>query len=202
MAQSLQPHQFPEHGLATGLAPLRDMAPWIIGFGLLLVAFGALAFASVLTATIITVYFVGIGMIAAGLAEIIIGIQAKSWSRFLFWVILGAVYTLAGAFTFANPLLAADLLTLVLGISLITTGLLRIFLAFQMRAGQAWLWIALSGVITTALGVMIVQQWPVSTLYILGVFLSIDLLFSGFGWIYFGAMLLRHQHGTRTQAQT
>lgn len=196
MSQSIPSDQHRPHNLGASLAALRDMGPWIIAFGAVSVALGGMAFASVFAATIITVYFVGIGMIAAGLAEVIIAFRAKSWSRFFFWMILGALYTMAGMFTFMNPLLAAGVLTLVLGSCLIAIGLLRIFLAFQMRTGSAWFWVALSGAVTTFLGAMIVQQWPVSSLYILGIFLSMDLLFSGLGWINLGFMLWRRKRSS------
>ena len=179
------------HG--SGAAALRQRSGWITGFGVLLVALGAMAFSSVFAATIATVYFVGICMIAGGAAEIFIGFQAKSWSRFFLWVILGAIYLMAGLFAFANPLLAAGVLTLVLGASLVASGLLRIFLAFQMRAGTAWLWVVVSGLVTTFLGGMILAQWPQSSLYILGVFLSIDLIFAGLGWVSLGFALARHK---------
>jgi hypothetical protein len=40
-------------------------------------------------------------------------------------------------------------------------------------------WVLLSGVITVLLGLLIFAHWPVSSLYILGVFLSIDLIMAG-----------------------
>ncbi len=172
--------------LGSGISALRHRSRWIVGFGVLLAVLGGLAFSSVFAATIVTVYFVGISMIAAGAAEIVMGFQAKSWSRFLLWIILGAIYMMAGIFAFTNPLLAAGVLTLVLGASLVATGLLRMFLAFQMQAGSAWMLLVVSGLITTLLGWMILAQWPLSSLYILGVFLSIDLIFTGFGWISLG----------------
>ena len=69
-------------------------------------------------------------------------------------------------------------------------GVLRIFLAFHMKnAGSPWGWVALSGIVTFALGCMIIAQWPASSLYVLGVFLGIDLIFIGSGWITMGLAL-------------
>lgn len=179
------------HSPGTGLSVFRHRAYWIIGFGVVLLALGVLAFSSVFAATVATVYFVGISMIAAGVAEIVMGLQMKSWSRFFFWIILGIIYTVSGVFAFTNPLLAAGVLTLVLGASLVATGLLRMFLAYQIKTGSAWLWVVVSGAITTLLGGMILAHWPWSSLYVLGVFLSIDLVFAGFGWISLGLALSR-----------
>ena len=88
--------------------------------------------------------------------------------------------------TFENPLLAAVLLTLILGIALIASGIMRMILAFSMQAGSPWIWILASGVITLLIGLVILAHWPVSSLFVLGIFLGVDLVFAGVGWIGLG----------------
>jgi uncharacterized membrane protein HdeD (DUF308 family) len=51
--------------------------------------------------------------------------------------------------------------------------------------------VLLSGAITLLLGLLILAHWPVSSLYILGVFLGIDLIMAGTAWIGLG-FGLRH----------
>jgi uncharacterized membrane protein HdeD (DUF308 family) len=46
-------------------------------------------------------------------------------------------------------------------------------------------------VITLLLGLLILAHWPVSSLYILGLFLGIDLIMAGVAWIGLG-FGLRH----------
>ena len=82
--------------------------------------------------------------------------------------------------------LAAALLTLMLGAALVVSGIMRIILAFSMKEGMPWMWVVLSGVITLLLGVIILAKWPVYSLFILGLFLGIDLVFAGVGWIFVG----------------
>ena len=138
-------------------------------------------------ATVASVLVVGVMMIVAGAAEVISAFQIKSWGKFLLWVLLGLLYVVAGFVTFENPLLAAVLLTLILGASLVASGIMRIILAFSMKRETPWIWVALSGVITLLLGVLILARWPVSSLYILGLFLGIDLIMAGAGWIGIGS---------------
>ena len=45
--------------------------------------------------------------------------------------------------------------------------------------------------ITILLGLMILARWPVSSIYILGVFLGVDLVLAGAGWIGLGLGLRR-----------
>ncbi len=176
---------------ASGLEPLRAKSGWIIALGIVYVIAGFVALGSVVFATVVTVFVVGIMMLIAGAAEVINAFQIKTWGKFLLWLLLGVLYIVAGFVTFENPLLAAALLTLLLGFSLVASGIMRIALAFSMKEGTPWLWVAFSGVITLLLGFVILAHWPVSGLYILGLFLGIDLIIAGASWIGVGFGLRR-----------
>jgi uncharacterized membrane protein HdeD (DUF308 family) len=66
-----------------------------------------------------------------------------------------------------------------------------------MRSGNQWWWMALSAAVTVLLGTMVLIQWPASSLYILGIFLSVDLIFAGVSWMMIGiaAMSLKQPAG-------
>jgi len=179
----------PGHGLGTGFRSLRGKWGWIVALGVVYMLAGLWALQSVLLATVASVFIVGIMMGVAGIAEIINGFQMKSWGRFLLWIALGLLYVVAGLLTLENPLLAASLLTLMLGIALIVSGIMRIMLALGMGEGAPWIWVVISGVITLVLGAIIVAHWPVSTLYALGIFLGVDLVFAGASYVGIGLAL-------------
>src|ERR1700723_169641 len=166
--------------------PLRAKSGWIIALGVVYLLAGFIALGSVVMATVASVLVVGVMMIIAGVAEVFSAFQIKSWGKFLLWVLLGVLYIIAGFVTFENPLLAAVLLTLILGASLVASGIMRIILAFSMKRDTPSLWVVLSGVITLLLGLLILAHWPVSSLYILGLFLGIDLIMAGVAWIGLG----------------
>jgi uncharacterized membrane protein HdeD (DUF308 family) len=147
-------------GPGAGIAPLRGKWGWIVALGVVYLVAGVIALGSVVMATVATVYFVGIMMIVAGVFEVI---QA-----------------------FDNPLLTAVWLTLILGAALVASGIMRVFLGFNMKGGTPWGWVVASGLITLLLGIIILVHWPVSSLYVLGIFLGIDLVFAGASWIGLG----------------
>jgi uncharacterized membrane protein HdeD (DUF308 family) len=173
------------------MAPLRAKSGWIVALGVVYLLAGFVALGSVVMATVASVLIVGVMMIVAGVAEVFSAFQIKSWGKFLLWVLLGVLYIIAGFVTFENPLLAAALLTLILGASLVASGIMRIVLAFSIKQETPWIWVLLSGVITLLLGLLILAHWPVSSLYILGLFLGIDLIMAGTGWIGLGFGLRR-----------
>jgi uncharacterized membrane protein HdeD (DUF308 family) len=119
------------------MAPLRAKSGWIIALGVVYLLAGFIALGSVMMATVASVLIVGVMMIIAGVAEVFSAFQIKSWGKFLLWVLLGVLYIVAGFVTFENPLLAAVLLTLVLGASLVASGIMRIILAFSNETGNA-----------------------------------------------------------------
>ena len=165
--------------------------------GAVYVIAGFFALGSIAMATVASVLVVGVAMIVAGVAEVINAFQIKSWGKFLIWALLGVLYIVAGFVTFENPLLAAALLTLVLGASLVASGIMRIILAFSMKRDAPWIWVALSGAITLLLGLLILARWPTNSVYILGLLLGIDLVMAGAGWIAIGLGLRRGQASSR-----
>jgi uncharacterized membrane protein HdeD (DUF308 family) len=179
------------------MAPLRAKWGWIVALGVVYIIAGFVALGSVMIATVASVLVVGVMMIVAGVAELVNAFQIKSWGKFLIWALLGALYIVAGFVTFENPLLAAVLLTLMLGASLVVSGIVRIVLAFSMKRQTPWIWVALSGVITLLLGLLILARWPINSVYILGLFLGIDLIMAGTGWIGLGFGLHRGQAPSR-----
>ena len=52
-----------------------------------------------------------------------------------------------------------------------------------------WGWQAADGIITLVLGILVLAQWPASGLWVIGLFIGIDLIFYGGAWIAFALAL-------------
>lgn len=180
------------HSLGEGIRALRPKWGWIVAFGVFSLIAGVIALGSTVMATASAVLIVGFMMLFEGVAEIVAAFNSKDWGHRLLWLLLGALYVFAGFICLQNPFAAATILTLLLGIALIVGGLLRVFLATRMRQGTPWGWVVFSGIISFLLGLIIVSHWPVSSFFALGIFLGVDLIFIGSGWIAVGLALKRH----------
>jgi uncharacterized membrane protein HdeD (DUF308 family) len=183
-ADSLQ-----KSSIGSNLAPVRAKWGWVVALGVVYLIAGFIALGSIVMATVTSVLIVGIMMIVAGVAEVINAFQIKSWGKAIVWGLLGILYIVAGFVAFENPLFTAALLTLFLGVSLVASGIMRIILAFSMKREAPWLWVLFSAVITLLLGLVILAHWPINSIYILGVFLGIDLIMAGAGWVGVGVGL-------------
>ncbi len=176
--------------LAEGLKVLRAKWGWIVALGVVFLIAGFIAVGSAVAATASAVMIIGIMMIMGGVAEIVAAFSVKGWGKFAVWMLLGLLYVGAGFIAIMNPFAAATILTLMLGAALVAGGVLRIFLAFSMKsAGKPWGWVVVSGLVTLLLGAMIIAQWPASSFFVLGIFLGIDLIFIGSGWVTMGLAL-------------
>jgi uncharacterized membrane protein HdeD (DUF308 family) len=174
------------HRLGEAIERLRGKWAAITAFGVLLVVLGFVALFHSLIATIVTVTLNGVLFLIAGGAEIGIGMHSRGWGWFFLWVVGGLLYIAAGILCIVNPILASVGLTLILGAALIAAGLVRAYLAFQLPADHPRGLIFLAAAVTILLGLIIVSDWPLDSVYVLGTLLGVDLLFHGVGWASFG----------------
>lgn len=151
---------------------------WLVATGIGMLILGLFAAANILAATVATVLIVGVLMIVAGIGQIVVAFRANGWGGTLLWMLAGALYIVAGIFAFTNPLLASAVLTLVLAVSLFVGGVTRIAFGFSYRPDPGWGWLVAAGVLSVIVGVLIGLGWP-ANLWILGLFLALDLIAQG-----------------------
>jgi len=81
-----------------------------------------------------------------------------------------------------RPVMSAEGLTLVMGMFFLIAGLFQLIAALWAHL-PGWGWQALSGVVTSILGVLVLAGWPASGLWVIGLFVGIELIFYGWAWI-------------------
>ena len=153
-----------------------------LGLGLALIALGSLALYFTFFATFASVIFLGWLLIFSGFMQCGHGIYARHWEGFLLHVLLGVVSIVGGALLIFDPTVGAIALTLLLSFLFIIQGILRIVLALTKRLAHRT-WVLVSGALSLILGIMILMQWPYSGLYIIGLFVGIDLIFNGWALV-------------------
>ena len=164
---------------AQAISSLSHKWGWFIVLGIVMLMLGGIAFGNLVFATVASVYYVGIIILVAGIVEIIHAFSVQTWKSFFFWMLSGLLYAAAGVLTFLNPFLASAIFTFFIAAALIGSGLFRMWVAFQSRSVKGWGWVFAGALITTLAGIVIAIGWPVNSLWILGMFLAIDLAVSG-----------------------
>ncbi len=151
---------------------------WFLALGIVITLLGLYAMVNVVMATIASILFIAAIMLVAGVGYIIHAFQVRGWENVLYWALSGLVYLGAGIFAYMNPIAASAVLTLMMAVLLLISGIARLVAGFRMR-GSGGTYVILSGVVTALGGLLIALGWPASSLFVLGLFLSVDLLIQG-----------------------
>ncbi len=158
---------------------------WLLALGIISILLGTLGFYMTFALTLASVLFFGVLILAAGLFQLVHAFTCKGWKSVLWHVLIALLYIAAGVDIIMDPARASVILTLVLAGILIAVGLVRIIMAFQLRpAAAGWFWVALSGLVSIVLGGMILGQWPESGMWVIGLFVAIELIFNGWSYLF------------------
>jgi uncharacterized membrane protein HdeD (DUF308 family) len=170
--------------LADELRMLRSSWIWFLVLGIAMVVLGtfAISYACIVTLSVAAAWLFGFLMIAGGIAEIVNSFYAGRWSGTLLHMLIGILYAVVGIMIVDQPEEAAIQLTLIIAIFLVISGLFRIVFSISERF-TGWGWVLLNGAVSLFLGILIYKQWPSSGLWVIGLFIGIDLIFNGWSWI-------------------
>ena len=112
----------------TGTSTALSVPPtWLrVLLGVVFILGGVLVLGDVALATFVSTLVIGITAIAMGAFEIIHAFWSKGWGGFLWQVLLGILYIIFGSTVINQPVSGALILTLVLGLVFLASGIARI----------------------------------------------------------------------------
>ena len=151
-----------------------------------MILLGFIALGDQLVATAAIATFIGFILMFACAFQLIKLFTISGWKSHLWYSLVASAYGIAGYVFIAHPFKAAIAFTLFLGWAILIGGIFRAFLAFKMRHHKGAGWVLFSAAISVILGGLIISQWPGTGLYMLGLFLGIELIFAGVGWLGLG----------------
>jgi len=161
-----------------GIEEVRAHRTWFLILGVVLIILGTIAIGSAELMTMVSVLLFGWLLIFAGLFEIIHGFARRAWGGFFINLMGGLLYGVTGLLMVSHPGIAAITLTLMIALLFIVAGTFRIFVAFSTPIQHRG-WLILNGAISLILGFCIMDSWPVSGLWVIGLFIGIDMIFDG-----------------------
>jgi uncharacterized membrane protein HdeD (DUF308 family) len=153
-----------------------------LAMGIALVILGSICIATPWIATLTSVVVFGFMLLAAGITQVVSSFWSGKWSGMLLHLLVGILYMVVGFMIIDAPVENTLLLTKLIAIFLIVTGIFDIVAALAHRF-HGWGWVLLNGCVTLLLGLLINKQWPSSALWVIGLFVGIELIFNGWGWI-------------------
>ena len=153
--------------------------------GIIMVILGTIGISATFALTLTTVTFFGFLILIGGGFQLIDAFSHKGWSL-VGNILISLLYLAVGYIMVKNPMLASATLTLFIAWALIAIGIMRMIVAFRIKGVPGWIWTLISGIAAIVLGVMILNNWPESGLWVIGMFIAIELIFNGWGMIMLG----------------
>jgi uncharacterized membrane protein HdeD (DUF308 family) len=176
--------------ISAGIDEIHDSWGWFVALGIALVVLGAVCIASNVIATLATVLVFGWLLLFGGVFALIQAFRTRTWSGFFLCLLSALLRGFTGFLLIRYPIAGAISLTLILASFFIVGGTFRAIGAGALQFPQ-WGWAVLSGIISVALGVMLLVQLPVSSLWFIGLAIGIDFIFDGGAFIALGSALRR-----------
>jgi uncharacterized membrane protein HdeD (DUF308 family) len=166
---------------------LNSAAKTSTWMGILTVVVGVIALGSPFASGVVLTYMIGFLLIGGGITRGIYAFKAGSLGKGALMLAFGAVTLIAGFVVIANPVLGLATLTIILFAYFLIEGITGTILAFQLKPQKGWGVMLAHGIITLLLAIMIYRNWPVSAVWLPGVLVGINLLFSGIAMLAIGS---------------
>ncbi len=163
---------------------IADKWGWFLALGIVLIVAGLAAIAFPLFSTIAAKIMLGWLFLIGGVMLILHAFNAQAWQGFLWSLLIGILYAVAGGYLAFFPLTGLLTLAILLAMLFIAEGVFEVIMALRVRPHEGWGFLLLSGIAALLVGVLIGIDLPGSAVWALGLLVGINLLFSGWSYVF------------------
>lgn len=155
---------------------------WFLAFGIGVLVLGIASVVRAVAATVVSMLFFGWLLVLAAGIEVAQAVMVGHWAGFFLHLLAAVLFGVTGLLIVARPVISAEVATVFMAMFFLIGGLFQLVGAVAV-ALPGWGWQAADGVITLFLGLFVFARWPASGLWVIGLFVGIDLIFYGCAWI-------------------
>ena len=155
---------------------------WFLALGIGLLALGVVSVVRSFQATMVSMVFFGGILLLACLLEVAQAVMVGHWAALFQHLVAAVLFGVTGFLLVTRPVIGAEVATLFMAMFFLIGGLFQLVGSVAIHL-PGWGWQALDGLITIVLGVLVLSQWPASGLWVIGLFVGLDLMFYGLAWI-------------------
>lgn len=171
-----------EKSIADEFARIADHWGFLLALGIILGLIGLLALGSLVVATLATVTFLGAVLLVGGIVDVVTAFTSRRWRGFGMSLLSGIVAAVVGILLIARPAAGAGVLTLLLALLFLASGISRIIFSSTERF-PSWGWSLASGIVAVILGLFVLFGFPSTAIWFLGLVVAVELLMRGLLWI-------------------
>ena len=151
---------------------------WYLALGVVLMLVGLYCIWAEGLATAASVLVLGAILFVAGISQIIGAFMTRGAGHVILMLLVGVLDIVVGLMLIEHPAIGALTITLFIAAILVFSGIFRFFSALWLQMPQ-YGWIALSGVISIVLGILLWTQWPISAFWFIGFAVGLSFFFEG-----------------------
>jgi uncharacterized membrane protein HdeD (DUF308 family) len=156
---------------------------WMASLGGLALLLGVIGLLATLTLSLATGVLFALLLLAGGVVQALHTAKCEGWRSRSLHVLVAVLYVGAGTAMLTEPRVDTRTVVSILGGAVFLVGVLRVAMAWQMRGEPGWPWPLAGGMLAMLLGLMIFAQWPSSGVWVIGLFVSVELLAHGWSML-------------------
>jgi len=157
---------------------------WFLALGIVLILVGFAAIIFPFVATVAAKTVLGWLFLIGGVFMVIHAFSAQGWQGVVWSLLIGILYLIAGGYLAFFPLTGLLTLAFLLIILFAAEGVFEVIMAFRVRPHEGWGFMLLSGIAALAVAFLIAMALPSSATWALGLLVGINLLFSGWSYVF------------------
>jgi uncharacterized membrane protein HdeD (DUF308 family) len=158
---------------------IKNRSAWSIVMGFVTAALGVFLILYPFATAAITTVLLGWTLVFVGIAQFVFALHSQTVGRFFLKVLLSVLYGVCGIALASFPLAGVAALTMILGALLLIHAGVAAATAFQMRPVEGWGWFLFDAIASLLLGILIIAEWPSTSVWAIGTLVGISVLMSG-----------------------
>jgi len=161
--------------------------------GIAFALIGILAIGVPVVATIAVEQLVALLLILAGLSGLSFAWQVRQEKGGASTALIAALTLALGLVFLFDPMAGSATLTWLLVALFVLEGVASILFGWMLRQTRGnWIWMIFSGIVSLLVAIMILNGWPATTTWVLGILLGINFLSTGLSLILLAVAMGRH----------
>lgn len=159
---------------------------WMMALGIFLMLVGAVAIIAPAAASVTIAVLIGWVFLIAGVFQFASSFSVGSGGQMAMRALVGLLGIVAGLYILLAPLDGTLTLTFVMGAFFLASGVFNLAGGVAMRGSKSASSLALSGVLSMIIGVLVLADLPSSSAWAIGLLAGINFIFDGFALMAVG----------------
>ena len=184
----MSPNLFLDKPLAAGINEVRSYWSRFLALGIVTIALGVVCILYNAIATEASVMVLAVLLMVSGIVSLVLAFWVRNWNGFSMFFLSALLQGFTGYLLIRYPHQSTIGLTMVLASLFIVGGIFQTVTAGLLRF-PSWLWAMFSGVISLALGLVVLYRMQAASVFFLGLVVGVDFVVDGISFVAFATQL-------------